>query len=232
MNKRRLIALTGAGISAESGLRTFRDSDGLWEEHRIEDVATPEAWEKDRDLVNRFYNLRRSQLAEAKPNEAHRQLAELQESWDVRVITQNVDDLHERAGSSEVLHLHGQLTQVRCSVCEEDIRDFGYSQLTRSDRCDLGHPLRPHIVWFGEPVPMIERAARWVESADVMLVVGTSLNVYPAAGLIHYRRSDCPIILVDPDTGMKAFESQGIQVINKKATEGMTLVARMLSELV
>ena len=223
--------LSGAGISAESGLRTFRDSDGLWEEHRVEDVATPEAWSRDMDLVLRFYNQRRTQLANAFPNEAHRILAELESEWDVQIITQNVDDLHERAGSSKVLHLHGELTKVRSSVNRNEILDIGYRELQKGEFCTEGSQLRPHIVWFGEDVPLIEQAAILTAEADVLIVVGTSLNVYPAAGLINYASSDCRHYLVDPDPSMKSYEDHGITVVNEKATSGMSLVAQYLKEI-
>jgi NAD-dependent deacetylase len=231
MKKGRLVVLTGAGISAESGLRTFRDSNGLWEEHRIEEVATPQAWAMNMDLVLRFYNLRRTQLGTVHPNKAHQILAGLEDSWVVDIITQNVDDLHERAGSKQVLHLHGELTKVRSSVDESDIRDIGYRELKKGELCSRGSQLRPHIVWFGEEVPMIEKAAGITSQADVMIVVGTSLNVYPAAGLIDLLPAGSRVILVDPDPEMRRFQNRGIHVINEKATSGMSLVAEMLSEL-
>lgn len=228
--KKRLVVLTGAGISAESGLRTFRDSDGLWEEHRIEDVATPEAWARDPETVLRFYNLRRMQLAEVEPNEAHNSLAQLEESWDVQLVTQNVDDLHERAGSSNVLHLHGELRKVRSTGNPEEIKDIGYSELMLGDTCSSGFQLRPHIVWFGEAVPLIEVAQEIVSEADYLLIIGTSLNVYPAAGLIHAAPLNCPVMLIDPAPEMTHYENERITVINEKATIGMSIVARMLLE--
>ncbi|NNK80745.1 MAG: NAD-dependent deacylase [Flavobacteriales bacterium] len=228
MKKGNLIVLTGSGISAESGLRTFRDSNGLWESHKIEDVATPQAWSKDMDLVLEFYNQRRTQLAEVSPNSAHLALAELEESWNVTVITQNVDDLHERAGSSDILHLHGELTKVRSAVNKDYIEDIGYRKLYRGELCPSGHQLRPHIVWFGEVVPMMDKAHKVANKADFMLVIGTSLNVYPAAGLIHSAPPGCEILLVDPDPLMKGFEGGRLKVINKKATSGMKLVAQYL----
>lgn len=228
MEKRRLVVLSGAGVSAESGLRTFRDSDGLWEQHRIEDVATPEAWARDPELVLRFYNLRRAQLAEAEPNEAHRIIAQLESDWQVDVITQNVDDLHERGGSTRVMHLHGELRKVRSTGAPSDIRDIGYAALELGDRCALGHQLRPHIVWFGESVPMIGPAQGLVSQADALLIIGTSLNVYPAAGLMHAAPVDCPVYLVDPDPAMQQFGDGRIQVITEKATTGMTIVAQKL----
>jgi NAD-dependent deacetylase len=230
VKKRDLVVLSGAGISAESGLRTFRDSDGLWEEHAIEDVATPDAWERNMELVLRFYNLRRSQLSEAEPNSAHNILAELEKDWNVKIITQNVDDLHERAGSQEILHLHGELTKVRSSSNDSFIKDIGYRELLIGETCPNGSQLRPHIVWFGEAVPMMDKAHKTASMADVMIVIGTSLNVYPAAGLIHSAPVDCPIILIDPDPRMKEMEGGRITVLNEKATKGMSLVAQMLSE--
>ncbi len=227
--KKRLVVLTGAGISAESGLRTFRDSDGLWEEHRIEDVATPEAWEKDPETVLRFYNLRREQLAEVEPNDAHRLLATLEDDWDVAIVTQNVDDLHERAGSKRVLHLHGELRKVRSTKIPSDIQDIGYSALKLGDLCSAGFQLRPHIVWFGEAVPLIELAQEITAKADHLLIVGTSLNVYPAAGLMHAASIDCPITLIDPAPEMALYSSERIKVVNEKATIGMSIVAQMLS---
>ena len=228
--KKRLVVLTGAGISAESGLRTFRDSDGLWEEHRIEDVATPEAWTRDPETVLRFYNLRRMQLAEVEPNEAHISLARLETDWDVHIVTQNVDDLHERAHSSKVLHLHGELTKVRSTGNPLDIHDIGCTELSLGDTCSSGFQLRPHIVWFGEAVPLIDVAQEVVSEADHLLIVGTSLNVYPAAGLMHAAPIDCPITLIDPAPEMTQYQSDRIRVINEKATIGMSIVARMLSK--
>lgn len=228
--KRRLVVLTGAGISAESGLRTFRDSDGLWEEHRIEEVATPEAWQRDPETVLRFYNLRRKQLGEVSPNAAHHVLAELQKDWEVDVVTQNVDDLHERAGSEKVLHLHGELRKVRSTGDPSEIHDIGYSELRIGDQCSSGFQLRPHIVWFGEAVPLIEVAHEITTQADHLLIVGTSLNVYPAAGLMHAAPINCNITLIDPAPEMIQYRSDRITVINEKATIGMAMVAEMLSK--
>ena len=211
--KKRLVILSGAGISAESGLRTFRDSDGLWEEHSIYDVATPQAWVKDQDLVLRFYNARRTQLAEATPNAAHKEVARLEEYFDVDVITQNVDDLHERGGSTHVLHLHGELTKVRSSAIVSDIRDIGYRELKSGELCGQGHQLRPHIVWFGEDVPLISTAAELVNEADFLVVVGTSLNVYPAAGLKDVARPGTPVYLIDPDETMTSLNSGTLTVV-------------------
>lgn len=194
---KHLVVLTGAGISAESGLKTFRDADGLWENHRVEDVATPEAWTRDPELVLRFYNERRAAAAKATPNLAHLALAQLETHFKVSIITQNVDNLHERAGSSTVMHLHGELTKVRSIKNPELIHDIGYEAINWGDTAEDGGQLRPHIVWFGEMVPMIEPAAKICSEADVFMVVGTSLQVYPAAGLIHYTQQGIPIYLID-----------------------------------
>ena len=216
--EQHIVVLTGAGISAESGLSTFRDNGGLWEQHSVYDVATPEAFQRNRDLVLRFYNERRRQLQDAQPNQAHRLLAELESRHRVTVITQNVDDLHERGGSSNVLHLHGELTKARSSVHPELIYDIGYNDIKPGDTCDRGTQLRPHIVWFGEEVPMLEAAADVVRTADQLLIVGTSLQVYPAAGLVYEVDFDVPITVIDP--GEPASVSRA-QVIRKGASEGV-----------
>lgn len=195
--KKRLVVLTGAGISAESGIQTFRDSDGLWENHRIEDVATPEGWHRNPELVLRFYNERRKKLLQVLPNAGHHALVDAEGGFDVQIITQNVDDLHERAGSQNVLHLHGELRKVRSVRYPELIYDWD-QDLNIGDLCDHGSQLRPHIVWFGEDVPMIIPAADLAESADIFMVVGTSLQVYPAAGLMAYASRETPVYYVDP----------------------------------
>ncbi len=199
MGKPRLIAFTGAGISAESGLRTFRDSDGLWEEYRIEDVATPEAWARDPAVVLHFYDLRREQVIAAKPNAAHEAIARLEEKFEVDVITQNIDDLHERAGSSRVLHLHGEIMKARSTRDPQLIVQLNGPSLPPGEKCSLGSQLRPHIVWFGEEVPLLPVAASIVMKADILVVIGTSLNVYPAASLVHYAPQDCRVFLIDPN---------------------------------
>ena len=193
-----LVVLSGAGVSAESGLRTFRDGDGLWEEHRVEDVATPEAWARDPERVLRFYDQRRAQAAYAQPNAAHCALAGFEQEARVSVITQNVDDLHERAGSTRVLHLHGEVRKVRSVLDEECLLDWGERPLRLGDCCPRGGQLRPHVVWFGEPVPAMPEAEAIVAAADALLVVGTSLNVYPAASLVHAVSPGTPLWLVDP----------------------------------
>lgn len=226
---KRIVILTGAGISAESGISTFRDSDGLWERYRVEDVATHEAYERDPALVLDFYNQRRRQLFQAQPNEAHRQLVRLEERYDVRIVTQNIDDLHERAGSSHVLHLHGLLTQGRSDVNPDLIVEVGSRDIRLGDLAPDGTQLRPHIVWFGEAVPMISEAARWVRSAEIFVVIGSSLVVYPAAGLIHELRGSARAFLIDPKE-VSVPSSYSFEVIRAGASEGMaTLRDRLLA---
>ena len=225
---KKIVVLTGAGVSAESGLKTFRDHDGLWHEHRVEDVATPEAWERDMDLVNEFYNERRKNLMEAKPNAAHIALARLEEMFDVQIITQNVDDLHERGGSTKVLHLHGELKKVRSTVDESLVYELKGWELKRGDLCEKGSQLRPHIVWFGEPVPLIVEAAKIVEQADILIIIGTSMQVYPAAGLIHYAFAGAPKYYIDPQAAAVPFIPL-LEVIRKTAGEGVPeLVERLM----
>ena len=227
---KKVVVLTGAGISAESGIKTFRDSDGLWEEHRIEDVATPEGWRRNPELVLKFYNERRKQLFEVVPNDAHKALQRLEAQYDVQIITQNVDNLHERAGSSKVLHLHGLLTQARSSVDEALVYDIGDKAIEIGDTCEKGSQLRPHIVWFGEMVPNIEIAARMVEKADILMVIGTSLVVYPAAGLLHYAPKYCRKFLIDPNASNMDY-LENITVIKEKAGVGVPkLVEQLLHE--
>ena len=214
-----IVVLSGAGISAESGIKTFRDSDGLWENHRIEDVATFDAWQRNPTLVLEFYNQRRKQLHECVPNKAHQHLAALEEKYNVQIVTQNVDDLHERAGSTNVLHLHGELFKVRSTVDEKLIYDWK-SDLNLGDLCEKKSQLRPHIVWFGEQVPMIEVAAEICRKADIFIVIGTSLVVYPAAGLVHYTDFTVPKYIIDPNQPIM-YDAQNKHYIPKKATEGM-----------
>lgn len=204
--KKKLVVLTGAGVSAESGISTFRDSDGLWENHNVEDVASIDGWYRDPALVLDFYNARRAQLGTVRPNAAHYAIASLEQNYDVTVVTQNVDNLHERAGSTRIIHLHGELTKVRPENCcnemdcfsEETVFDIGADPVHLGDKAPNGAQLRPHIVWFGEAVPKIEAAIDAVEAADVLLIVGTSLQVYPAAGLYRYARMSAPIYIIDP----------------------------------
>ena len=225
---KKIVILTGAGISAESGIKTFRDSDGLWEEYRVEDVATPEAYARDPLLVLDFYNQRRRQLFKAEPNEAHRQLVRLEERFDVRIVTQNIDDLHERAGSSHVLHLHGLLTQGRSDRNPDLIVDIGNRDIHLGDLAPDGAQLRPHIVWFGEAVPNIEPAAELCEGADIFVVVGTSMVVYPAAGLIHYVPRTAECYVVDPK---EVPVSRKVEFITDVATRGVKqLVDRLMTE--
>ncbi|MBO5862114.1 MAG: NAD-dependent deacylase [Bacteroidales bacterium] len=206
MKKTKIVVLTGAGVSAESGVSTFRDSNGLWENYKVEDVASIEGWYRDPALVLEFYNARRAQLAEVKPNAAHIAIASLEQDYDVTVVTQNVDNLHERAGSTKIIHLHGELTKVRPENCcndrdgysEETVFDIGTDSINIGDMAPNGAQLRPHIVWFGEAVPKIEKAIDAVEAADMLLIVGTSLQVYPAAGLYRYAKSSTPIYIIDP----------------------------------
>lgn len=220
-----IVFLTGAGISAESGLGTFRDSNGLWEQYRIEDVATPEAWRRDPALVLHFYDLRRQQVLEAVPNAAHRAIAELEQHHSVQVVTQNVDDLHERAGSSRVLHLHGEVLKARSTADPTLVLPVAGARLAWGDRCPLGSQLRPHIVWFGEEVPALEEAATIVQQADVLVVVGSSLQVYPAAGLVHRAPRGCAIHVVDPAADRMDLPSTVIRW-NEKASAGLPALAR------
>ncbi|MBL7946031.1 MAG: NAD-dependent deacylase [Flavobacteriales bacterium] len=196
--ERKLVVFSGAGVSAESGLKTFRDADGLWENYPLEEVATPEAWRKDPAKVLHFYDLRRAQVLAAQPNPAHKTIAELEQLFQVQVITQNIDDLHERAGSSRVLHLHGEVLLARSTADPTLVTPINGPSLRLGDRCALGSQLRPHIVWFGEEVPLMGTAAEMVQEADILIVVGTSLQVYPAANLVHYLKPSAELHLVDP----------------------------------
>ena len=225
MSKKKLVILTGAGVSAESGLKTFRDSDGLWEGYNIEDVATPRAWRKDPKLVLDFYNYRRKNVSEAQPNSAHYGLAELEKNFDVTIITQNIDDLHERAGSTNVLHLHGEIFKMRSEKDEGLVYDIR-GDINIGDKAEDGQQLRPNIVWFEEPVPMIERAIPVVRSADVFVVVGTSLVVYPAAGLVNYARLDVPKYIIDKR--IPYTPELTITAIEKPATEGVKELISLL----
>lgn len=229
--KKRLVVLTGAGISAESGIKTFRDSDGLWEGHNVMDVATPEGWNKNPELVLDFYNQRRKQLKEVQPNLGHQILAELESHFDVFIITQNVDDLHERAGSSNVLHLHGELLKVRSSVDPNYILDWT-ADLNFGDLDENKKQLRPHIVWFGEEVPALEEAIAITETADYFAVIGTSLQVYPAAGLIDFTPSSAPIFYIDPKPIKIPNLKNSLETIPMCATDGIPFLKnRLLSEL-
>ncbi len=229
-SKLSIVILSGAGISAESGISTFRDSNGLWENHSIQDVATPDAWNRDSELVNRFYNARRKQLFTVKPNDGHLSLVKLESKFNVNIITQNIDDLHEQAGSKSVLHLHGELKKVRSSINPNLIYDLEGWELKTEDKCEKGSQLRPHIVWFGEAVPKIEEAVEITAKADVLIIVGTSLNVYPAAGLCNAVKQDTKVYLVDPSE----VETTGIRnltIIKSTATVGLPdLVDDLLAE--
>lgn len=220
MSKETIVVLSGAGMSAESGLGTFRDSGGLWEKYPIEEVATPEAWQKDPKKVTEFYNMRRKQCYEANPNKGHVALAELEKEYNVIVVTQNIDDLHERAGSSNVIHLHGEITKVKSSGPHQEKQYFDQVdwEVKMGDKCPDGYQLRPHVVWFGEAVPMLEEGAKAVEQADIFIIVGTSLNVYPAASLIHYVKSGARQLLIDPNE--VSVPSQ-VEVIKENATSGL-----------
>lgn len=233
--RRKLVVLTGAGVSAESGIATFRDSNGLWENHRVEDVASIEGWYANPSLMLDFYNKRRAQLAQVRPNEAHLAIASLEHDWDVTVVTQNVDNLHERAGSTRVIHLHGELTKVRPEnsynemdgFSEETVFDIGFDAIELGDKAPNGAQLRPHIVWFGEPVPKIDLAIDAVEAADMVLIVGTSLQVYPAAGLYRYARTDIPIYVIDPkDVGVR---DSRLRHIKDVATNGMQAFKNLIN---
>lgn len=228
--KKKLVVLTGAGISAESGIKTFRDSDGLWEGHNVMEVATPEGWRKNQELVLDFYNKRRQQLKEVKPNLGHHILAELEQNFDVHIVTQNVDDLHERAGSTKVLHLHGELLKVRSTQNRNHILDWP-EDLYTGDCDENGHQLRPHIVWFGEDVPALEEAIAITENADYFAVIGTSLQVYPAAGLISYTYSITPVFYIDPKPIAIPNIRNIVEVIAKPASEGVTVLREKLFEI-
>ena len=234
MKKRRITVLTGAGVSAESGISTFRDSNGLWENYRVEDVASIEGWYRNPAVVLDFYNQRRRQLKDAQPNAAHRAIASLEQDYDVTVVTQNVDNLHERAGSTKIIHLHGELTKVRpedrCNerdgFSEAEVFDIGYDDISLGDLAPDGAQLRPHIVWFGEAVPKIEQAIDAVSRADILLIVGTSLQVYPAAGLYRYAGYDTPIYIIDPKD--VPVNDRRIVHIREVATKGMEIFKNIL----
>jgi len=222
---KNIVVLTGAGISAESGLKTFRDSGGLWEGHRVEDVATPEAWRRNPETVLRFYNERRQALIKALPNDAHLALVELETDYNVAIITQNVDDLHERAGSKNVLHLHGELMKAQSTQNPSVTYETHGRDIKLGDLCEFGSQLRPFIVWFGEAVPMMERAITLTQMADIFLIIGTSLNVYPAAGLIEYTPEQCVTYLIDP---APAIRSDRVTILSESATSGVRKVVQKL----
>ena len=226
---KRIVVLTGAGISAESGIQTFRGAGGLWEGHDIMDVASPQGWAKNMELVLEFYNMRRKQLKDVKPNLAHTMLVKLEEKYDVHIVTQNVDNLHERAGSKNILHLHGELTKVRSTADPNLVYEHGYEELKKGDICEKGSQLRQHIVWFGESVPLISDAAAICGTADIFVVIGTSLVVYPAAGLIEFAPARSPKYIIDPEIPGVHSKHQNLEFIQEKASAGMEkLVEKLL----
>lgn len=224
----KIVVLTGAGISAESGLQTFRDANGLWEGHDVMEVASPEGWAKNKALVLDFYNQRRRQLLEVEPNRAHAALAGLEAHHEVVIITQNVDDLHERAGSSKVIHLHGELLKIRCSKHHQDVRDWR-KDINMGDLSKSGNQLRPHIVWFGESVPLMDTAVEEIQEASAVIIVGTSMQVYPAAGLMQYAPYTSPIFFVDPAPSIES--SQRVTVLAENATTGVPKVIELIKNL-
>ena len=227
---KKIVVLTGAGISAESGIKTFRDADGLWEEHDIMEVASPIGWKKNPELVLDFYNKRRAQLLTVQPNSAHKILAELEQHFTLQIITQNVDDLHERAGSSNILHLHGELLKVRSVADEAFVLDWK-TDLHIGTNDPQGHPLRPHIVWFGEAVPLLDKAIEIVGTAEVLIIIGTSLQLYPAAGLMHYIQPNVPVYYIDPKPATIYDLANPLKVIPLTAVEGMKVVKEELLHL-
>ena len=224
---KKLVVLTGAGISAESGIKTFRDADGLWEGHNVMEVASPEGFALNPELVFDFYNQRRKQLLEVKPNKAHFNLVELEEHFDIEIVTQNVDDLHERAGSKNVTHLHGELFKVRSTADEDYILDWK-KDLNLGDVCTNGNQLRPHIVWFGEMVPMLEKAIEITATADILVIIGTSMQVYPAAGLINYIKPKTPIYFIDPKPSVSKNDFNNLTIINDVASSGTDKLIELL----
>ena len=228
---KKLVVFSGAGISAESGLKTFRDSDGLWENYNVMEVATPQAWQSNPALVLEFYNQRRKQALEAQPNEAHNSIVQLEQRYEVQVVTQNIDDLHERAGSTKVLHLHGEIRNSRSSSNPSLVYQIEGEKLQIGEKCETGSQLRPDIVWFGEPVPNMEKAHGIVSEAEILLIVGTSLNVYPAAGLIHFASQKCKKYLVDPKD-VKITDVENLEFLQEKAGTGVPkVVAKLLSAI-
>jgi NAD-dependent deacetylase len=228
--KKKLVVLTGAGISAESGIKTFRDADGLWEGHNVLDVATPEGWHKNPELVLDFYNQRRKQLHEVQPNLGHQILATLEQDFDVQIITQNIDNLHEKAGSSNVLHLHGELLKVRSTSNQTYILDWE-TDLNLGDYDNKGYQLRPHIVWFGEEVPALEEAVEIVQKADILIIIGTSLQVYPASGLMHYAKPSVPVYYIDPKPAQIYELPNDIKIIATTGSVGMKIIQKDLEKL-
>ncbi len=229
MTKQKIVVLTGAGISAESGIQTFRDSGGLWEGFDINEVATPEGWNKNQELVLEFYNQRRKNVREAQPNAAHFSLVKLEEKYDVQIITQNIDDLHERAGSANIIHLHGEIMKARSIADEDRLYDLGEKDIQKGDLCEKGYQLRPHVVWFGEDVPMMTKAIAAAQNTDILIVVGTSMVVYPAAGLVNYVPRHIPKYIIDPNIP-EGLHHPNLVKISKKAGEGVPdVVIELLS---
>ena len=227
MSKTKITVITGAGMSAESGLKTFRDENGLWEGHDVMQVASRQGFASNPELVLDFYNQRRKQLLGVSPNAGHKALAELEQAFDVSIITQNVDNLHEQAGSSHVVHLHGELFKVRSTMDENHILDWK-KDLVLGDVDENGHQLRPHIVWFGEMVPMLETAAEITQQAEIVIIVGTSMQVYPAASLIHYVPKETPIFFVDPRPNIRSSDFENLTIISKTAAEGVPVLVEEL----
>jgi len=227
---KKIVVLTGAGVSAESGLKTFRDANGLWEGHDVMEVASPQGFRAQPELVLDFYNQRRNQLLNVRPNRAHEALVQLETHYDVSIITQNVDDLHERAGSSDVIHLHGELFKVRCTVYPNTILDWK-KDLLLGDLSPHNHQLRPHIVWFGEEVPLLTKAALLTQKADIVIIIGTSMQVYPAASLVNYAPENIPIFFIDPNPSVETISMEHLTVISKTATEGVpSLVVNLIDK--
>ncbi len=226
---KKIVVLTGAGISAESGINTFRDADGLWEGHDVMEVASPDGFEKNPSLVLDFYNQRRKQLFDVQPNKAHFNLAKLEEKFDVEIITQNVDDLHERAGSTKVTHLHGELLKARSSENPNDIFECKID-INLGDLAKDGSQIRPHIVWFGEEVPMIEKACEIVEQADILVIIGTSMQVYPAAGLVNYADYSVPKFFIDPNPSVTENMFDNLKIIKNVASLGTDELLQILEE--
>ena len=228
---RKIVVLTGAGMSADSGLKTFRDENGLWEGHDVMEVASPHGFARDANLVLDFYNQRRRQLLDARPNEGHKALVQLEEHYEVHIVTQNVDDLHERAGSSTVLHLHGELFKVRSTGNPADVMEWK-RDLNLGDTCNAGYQLRPHIVWFGEEVPLLPQAAYLTQNADILLIIGTSMQVYPAASLVHYANPQAPIYFIDPRPTVRETDFINLTIVKENASIGVPIVVSELIEKV
>lgn len=224
---KKLVVLSGAGMSAESGIKTFREMGGLWQQYDVMEVASPTAWSNNPNLVHQFYNERRKRLFESSPNKGHLLIKELENHFDVHIVTQNVDDLHERAGSTKVLHLHGELKKARSTADSSLVYELDKWELSLEDKCEKGSPLRPHIVWFGESVPAISEAAEIVAQSDILLIIGTSLNVYPAAGLIDYAPAQAPVFIIDPNQP-NVHSNRNITFITEKASVGMEKLFEIL----